>query len=336
MAQIALGIGTSHGPQLSTPPQEWGQRARADHRNTALAFRGGDYSFSELSQLRNAAFAGECEPALQAERHRRSRAAIDELGRIVADRGVDVLVVVSSDHKETFGDELLPQFAVYWGETMRHEPFTQEHLDAMPPGLAIAEVANVPAQSTTRPCHSELALHLIREVSEAGFDPGASRELPAGRYGHHGIPHGWGFVLQQLLGGQASIPVVPVFVNTFWEPNQPSARRCYDFGAALGAAIGSFGQDIRVGLVASGGLSHFVIDEDLDRGLLKALAEKDGDFMAGLPASLLRSGTSELRNWIVVGGATARTPLSAQVIDYLPCYRTEAGTGCSMAFMAWR
>ena len=117
MAQIALGIGTSHAPQLSTPPQEWGQRARADHRNPALAFRGGDYSFAELSELRNAAFAGECEPALQADRHRRSRAAIDELGRIVGDAGLDVLVVVSSDHKETFGDELLPQFAVYWGET---------------------------------------------------------------------------------------------------------------------------------------------------------------------------------------------------------------------------
>ena len=41
MAQIALGIGTSHGPQLSTPPGEWGQRATADHRNPALAFRGG-------------------------------------------------------------------------------------------------------------------------------------------------------------------------------------------------------------------------------------------------------------------------------------------------------
>jgi hypothetical protein len=336
MAQIALGIGTSHAPQLSTPPEEWGQRARADHRNTALAFRGGDYSFSELSGLRSAAFAGECEPALQAERHRRSRAAIDELGRIVRDSGVDVLVVVSSDHKETFDDELLPQFAVYWGETMRHEPFTQEHLDAMPPGLAIAEVANVPAEGTTRPCHSELALHLIREVSAAGFDPGASRELPAGRYGHHGIPHGWGFVLQQLLGGQVTIPVVPVFVNTFWEPNPPGARRCYDFGVALGAAIRSFRRDIRVGLVASGGLSHFVIDEELDRGFLKALVEKDGDFLAGLPASLLRSGTSELRNWIVVGGAAAQTPLSAEVIDYLPCYRSEAGTGCGMAFAAWR
>jgi hypothetical protein len=32
----------------------------------------------------------------------------------------------------------------------------------------------------------------------------------------------------------------------------------------------------------------------------------------------------------------AGTPLAAQVIDYLPCYRSEAGTGCAMAFMAWR
>jgi hypothetical protein len=336
MARIGLGIGSSHAPQLSTPPEEWGQRARADHRNPALAFRGGDYSFAELTELRNAAFAGECDLELQRERHTRSRAAIDELGRIVRESGVDVLVVVSSDHKETFTDELLPQFAVYWGETVQHEPFTQADLDAMPPGLAIAEVANVPAVSTTRQCHSELALHLIRSVSDAGFDPGASRELPAGKYGDHGIPHGWGFVFQQILGGHSGIPVVPVFVNTFWEPNPPSARRCYEFGVALGEAIASFPQDISVGVVASGGLSHFVIDEELDRGLLKALVDKDREFMTGLSADLLRSGTSEMRNWIVVGGATAATPLTAQVVDYLPCYRSEAGTGCGMGFVAWR
>jgi 3-O-methylgallate 3,4-dioxygenase len=335
MAQIALGIGTSHAPQLSTPPEEWGQRARADQQNPALAFQSRDYSFDKLKLLRKAGLAGECDLELQRERHRRSRAAIGELGRLVRDSGVDALVIVSSDHKETFGDDLLPQFAVYWGDTVRHEPFTREQLDAMPPGLAIAEVANVPAESTTRPCHSELALHLIRAVSDAGFDPGASRELPAGRYGHHGIPHGWGFVLQQLLGGLSQIPVVPVFVNTFWEPNPPGARRCYDFGVAVGAALRSFPQDIRVGLVASGGLSHFVIDEELDRDFLKALAGSDGDFMAALPASLLRSGTSELRNWIVVGGATAGTRLTARVVDYLPCYRSDAGTGCGMAFVAW-
>jgi 3-O-methylgallate 3,4-dioxygenase len=338
MAHIGLGIGTSHAPQLSTPAEEWGQRARADHRNPALAYRGGDHSFEELSRLRGAAFAEECDPDLQRERHARSRAAIDELGRIVRDSGVDVLVVVSSDHKETFTDELLPQFAIYWGETVQHEPFTQEALDAMPPGLAIAEVANVPAESTTRRCHKELALHLIRETSTAGFDPGASGRLPAGKYGDHGIPHGWGFVLQQVLGGGAAgdIPIVPVFVNTFWEPNPPSPRRCHDFGTALGAAIRSFPDDVSVGVVASGGLSHFVIDEELDRRFLAALTEGDGEFLRSLPADLLRSGTSEMRNWIVAGAAVADTPLRARVVDYVPCYRSEAGTGCGMGFVAWQ
>ena len=336
MAEIALGIGTSHGPQLSTPAEEWGQRAAADRRNQALSFRGGDYSFDELSKLRDAAFASECDLDVQRERHARSRAAIGEVGRIIRAANVDVLVIVSSDHKELYGDELLPQFAVYWGDTMRHEPYTQAQLASMPPGLAVAEVANQPERPEVRQGHAELGLHLIHEVSRAGFDPGAAKVLPAGRWENHGIPHGWGFILQQVLGGRDLIPIVPVFVNTFYPPNQPSASRCYDFGVALGAAIKSFPQDLRVGVVASGGLSHFVIDEDLDRGLLQALTGKDKEFMVSLKDDELRSGTSELRNWVAVGGAMAGTPLTAQVIDYLPCYRSEAGTGCAMAFMAWR
>jgi 3-O-methylgallate 3,4-dioxygenase len=336
MAQIALGIGTSHGPQLSTPPEEWGQRAAADRRNPALAFRGADYSFDELRQLRGAAFAAECELDVQRERHARARAAIDEVGRVIRAAEIDVLVVVSSDHKELYGDELLPQFAVYWGDTMRHEPYTAEQLATMPPGLAIAEVANQPARPEVRQGHSALGLHLIHEVSRAGFDPGAAKVLPPGVWGNHGIPHGWGFILQQVLGGHDLIPVVPVLVNTFWQPNPPTARRCYDFGVALGAAITSFPEDLRVGVVGSGGLSHFVIDEELDRGFIKALIDQDREFMVGLKDADLRAGTSELRNWVVVGGATADTPLNAQVIDYLPCYRSEAGTGCAMAFMAWQ
>jgi 3-O-methylgallate 3,4-dioxygenase len=335
MAQIALGIGTSHGPQLSTPPQEWGQRADADRRNPALAFRGGDYSFDELNVLRGAAFAAETGRDVMRARHARSRAAIDEVGRIIRAAEVDVLVIVSSDHKEIYGDELLPQFAVYWGETMQHEPYTEAQLASMPPGLAVAEVANQPAQSEVRQGHAALGLHLIHSVSRAGFDPGAAKELPAGRWQNHSIPHGWGFILQQVLGGQDLIPIVPVFVNTFWEPNPPTASRCYDFGVALGAAIASFPEDLRVGVVASGGLSHFVIDEELDRGFLQALIAKDKEFMVALKDDELRSGTSELRNWVTVGGALADTDLSARVIDYVPCYRSEAGTGCAMAFMAW-
>jgi len=336
MAQIALGIGTSHGPQLSTQPEEWGQRASADRRNSELAFRGADYTFDELRQLRGAAFAAECELDVQRERHARSRAAIDELGRIIRAADIDVLVIISSDHKEIYGDELLPQFAIYWGETMQHEPYTAEQLAGMPPGLAVAEVANQPAQSEVRQGHAALGLHLIREVSKAGFDPGAAKVLPPGRWENHSIPHGWGFILQQVLGGHDLIPIVPVFVNTFWQPNPPSASRCYDFGVALGAAISSFPEDLRVGVVASGGLSHFVIDEDLDRGFLQALIAKDKQFMVSLKDDELRSGTSELRNWVAVGGAVDGTDLTARVVDYLPCYRSEAGTGCAMAFMAWQ
>jgi OH-DDVA oxygenase len=320
---------------LNTPPDEWGQRARADRGNTALAFRGADYTFDELVAARAPGFAAESTAQAWHRRHAACRTAIAELGDAVFKADLDALVVISSDHKETFDDGLLPQFAIYWGDTMQHEPFTQADLDAMPPGLAIAEVANVPERSTTRTCHPELALHLIRSTSRAGFDPGASRELPAGRYGDHGIPHGWGFVYQQILGGSGEIPFVPVFVNTFWEPNPPSPARCFDFGVALGEAIRGFDQDLRVGVVASGGLSHFVVDEELDRAFLRALAEGDAAYLRGLPADLLRSGTSEMRNWITVAGAVQGSGLTARLVDYQPCYRSEAGTGCAMAFVVW-
>jgi 3-O-methylgallate 3,4-dioxygenase len=50
----------------------------------------------------------------------------------------------------------------------------------------------------------------------------------------------------------------------------------------------------------------------------------------------LRSGASEVRNWVTVGGALSGTDLTARVVDYLPGYRSEAGTGCAVAFMAWQ
>lgn len=336
MAELVLGVGTSHGPLLNTPPEDWGQRATADRANKALVYRGEQYAYDELLALRAPGFAAECELDVRRRHHAACRADIEELGRRIKAAELDVLVVVSSDHKEVFGDELLPQFAFYWGDTMRHEPFTQEQLDRMKPGLAVAEVANVPRESTVRAGDSVLARHLIERTSDAGFDPAASRELPPGEWGNSGIPHGWGFVFEQVLGGGEAPPTVPVFVNTFWEPNPPSAWRCFDFGVALGEAIRSFPGDLRVGIVASGGLSHFVIDEELDRAFLAALIDRDTNYLRSLPDAVLRSGTSEMRNWIVVAGALHASALTAELVGYEPCYRAEAGTGCAMAFMTWQ
>jgi len=335
MAQIAMGIGTSHGPLLNTPPAEWEQRAAADRRNKELIYRGDSYDFDGLRAARGRDFSAECALEVRQARHAACRAAIAELGRRVKAAALDVLVVVSSDHKEIFDDELMPQFAFYWGDSVAHEPYTKEQLDAMPPGLAIAEVANQPDVATVRACHPALARHLLKETSNAGFDPGASLRLPAGRFENSSIPHGWGFIYQQILGGDYEIPVVPVFVNTFWEPNPPSAARCHDFGAALGAAIESFPEDLRVGVVASGGLSHFVVDEELDRRFLDALLGGDRSFLASLSDDVLRSGTSELRSWIVAGTAARLAGLAGELVDYQPCYRSEAGTGNAMGFVTW-
>ncbi|WP_119696288.1 hypothetical protein [Microbacterium halotolerans] len=336
MASLTMAFATSHAPQLGTPPENWDGRAAADKKNQSLAFRGETHPYDELNKLRRSAFGGELAVDIYREKHDRCRAAIDRLEDFVRSSEVDVLVIVSSDHKETFNDEELAPFVIYWGDRVQHEPLTQDDLDAMAPGLAIAEVKNVPAVSSTRQCHSDLALHLIASVQSSGFDPAASQVLPAGKFGDHGIPHGWGFIMQQVLKGDVPVPIVPIFVNTFWHPNPPSAARSYDFGLALAEAIASYPEDIKVGVVGSGGLSHFVIDEDLDRTVLDAFAQAESAPLRELPDDVLVAGSSEIRNWIVAGAAANASGLRAEVVDYVPAYRTEAGTGCGMGFMTWK
>lgn len=45
MAKIVLGMGSSHGPMLSTPPEEWGQRVVADKRNKEHHYKGRTWTF---------------------------------------------------------------------------------------------------------------------------------------------------------------------------------------------------------------------------------------------------------------------------------------------------
>ena len=86
----------------------------------------------------------------------------------------------------------------------------------------------------------------------------------------------------------------------------------------------------------SGGLSHFVIDEDFDDEVLSAMKSHDTARLAAIPAHFFRSGTSETKNWIAGVGALAETNLQMNLIDYVPCYRSKAGTGNAMAFATWQ
>jgi hypothetical protein len=127
---------------------------------------------------------------------------------------------------------------------------------------------------------------------------------------------------------------LPVLINTYYAPNQPSPRRCYLLGRALRRAIETFPEDITVAVVASGGLSHFVVDEELDTRVLDGLKNRDFESLATIPRRFMRSGTSESLNWIAAGGALEG--LAMELVDYVPAYRSTAGTGVGMAFAVWR
>jgi aromatic ring-opening dioxygenase catalytic subunit (LigB family) len=130
-----------------------------------------------------------------------------------------------------------------------------------------------------------------------------------------------------------TIPMVPVLINTYYPPNQPTPARCYDLGRSLAAAVDSMPEDLRVAVVASGGLSHFVVNDVLDRQILQAMRTHDEDTLRSLPIAQLDSGTSEVRNWIAAAGAGRH--LKHQWSTYIPAWRSPAGTGVGLAFGLW-
>jgi len=129
---------------------------------------------------------------------------------------------------------------------------------------------------------------------------------------------------------------VPVNVNTGYPPNQPGPKRCYAFGKALRNAVESWDPGKRVAIMASGGLSHVIIDEKLDHMVIDALMENTPEELCSLPIDRLNraAGTMEIRNWVVLGAAM--DGLSMTVESYEPCYRSPAGTGVGMGFAYWR
>ena len=335
MAKVVLGLGTSHGPMLSVPPESWPNRVPADRAET-LFFKGKSYSFAELVELRKPeTLAGQITPAVFSERHRRCKDSIGALGDIYASTAADIGVVVGNDQMEVFSREHVPAFGVFWGPYVEGHPRSDEFLAAMPPGVAEAELDRTPKVYTKWPCLPDLGGHIIERLMADGFDVAQLTRLPRGEAGSNAAPHAYSFIYRRVMRDHV-VPHVPIFQNTFYPPNQPSAQRCFNFGRALGRALASWPGDRTIVVFASGGLSHFVIDEELDRAAIDGLLKNDESVLTGIGEEMFQSGTSEMKNWITVAGTMAEAGLSFNLIDYVPCYRSEAGTGNAMAFGYWR
>jgi hypothetical protein len=336
VAELVLGIGTSHGSMLSTPPQEWDGRAAADRRNKSLALRGNTYSFDQLYALRQAEdfAARNTAPARQAH-YDRCQKQLDALGDILTATKPDIMVVIGDDQHEWFTEELQPTFGIFCGEqVINFAPTAEEIEQHTREGRGASISGNHPPVDQPYPVAQGLAEHMIAQAMRDGFDVAAIMAQPKNAHETKNLGHAYGFIYRRLLKDRP-LPLVPVLVNTFYPPNQPSPQRCFDFGRAVGRAIAGWPSDARVAVVGSGGLSHFVIDEAFDHRILGAFQRDDVDAITGEDDALFRSGTSETKNWIVARGALAATGFTMKLLDYVPCYRSEAGTGNAMAFATW-
>jgi hypothetical protein len=336
VAKIVLGIGTSHAPQLITTVEEWQLRVEADRRFANHYFRCKPYSFDELVSLRaGEGFQQYLTSEQQQARHARNDAALDALGDLFAQAKIDLAVVVGNDQNECFSTENVAAFCVHRGETFENIPKTPEQIAKLPPGIAPTALGYCPPAKAVYRGVPDLAEHLIESLIASGFDVGQTTQLPVGPQGTNSIQHAFGFVFRRIMHDQV-VPTVPVFVNTHYAPNRPRPERCLAFGKALAQAISSWPGDARIALVASGGLTHYVIDEEFDRRVLAAMLDKDTNALAGIDEGWLQSGgTAELKNWLPVTAAMNAAGLSMNLVDYVPCYRSEAGTGTAMAFASW-
>ncbi|MSP00107.1 MAG: protocatechuate 3,4-dioxygenase [Acetobacteraceae bacterium] len=327
MASLVAGFGSSHSPMLAAQAEDWigGAFLNRDRARQFVDFDGVACRYDDLLERAPEDAAARIAPDLLRRRHAEITASIARLRGDIAAAELDALIVIGDDQEEMFDHANMPAIGVYYGETI---------------GNAKAGPAEAPLDRARMrfqeggadkdyPCHGPLARHLIDSLQHDEFDLSAMARTGPGKFEGHAIS----FVHRFLMGARP-VPVVPVFLNAYYPPNQPGPGRCFALGEALTRAIHSFEGDGRIGVLASGGLSHFVVDEDFDHAVIDALKRHDANFFRTAPLYKLQSGSSEIRNWICLAGAVGG--LDLDWVSYTPGYRTPALTGTGLCFASFR
>jgi aromatic ring-opening dioxygenase catalytic subunit (LigB family) len=219
-------------------------------------------------------------------------AAMRELGKALDETKPDVVIVIGSDHLETFFLSAVPTFAIIAGKTCQ---------------------ASFAGRDYELPTHP-LAEELLDKLVDAGFDMTYSQDAVMG--------HSFAAVYEWVIEGR-SIPVVPVFVNTYLPP-LPKARRCEALGKAIREIVEKGPE--RVAIVASGGMSHYpgtwkypqpAYDFDwwaiaqMERGNPGALLDLTNE-------QLDEVGNTEMLPWMILFGAIGNQP--GELLTYQPTW----------------
>src|SRR5690242_550816 len=143
MAQLVIGIGTSHTPMLISDSALWARRARDDMRAQNLYDTEGRLcSYAKLSEQVKDRYA---EEATLENFSRKAAAAQNALNRLAAELDAanpDVVIVVGDDQLELFSLANIPAFSIFYGdkiithriEAEEYPGMDQEFLSAMQKG----------------------------------------------------------------------------------------------------------------------------------------------------------------------------------------------------------
>ena len=318
MAEIVIGIGTSHSPQLSIRAKDWGHLLKKDETDPRL-------DYPDLVKRAKPGLAAELTPEKFRERDEACLKGIKNLGDALQKANADVVVVFGDDQHEQFHDENMPTFAIYHGKSL---PVVRDN-KIRSSGWKDAERQGWAETASEYETAPDLANHLIRSLVNAEFDIARCNKLRE----EVGVGHAFSFLYRKILPG-SKLPMVPVMVNTYYPPNQPTPKRCYSFGQAVRKGIESWDSNTRVAIMASGGLSHVVIDEEIDAMTIDGLKNKKPETLFRLPRERLWGGTSEILNWVALAGAMEDREL--KYFEYVTTYRSPAATGCGMGFAYWQ
>jgi hypothetical protein len=329
MAQIAYALAASHSPMLTLEGKRWSERAEDDRRNPSLNTSDGRFlSYDELARENGAPYGDLATEIRFLEIEAASQRTLDRIADELEAAAPDVMVIVGDDQQELFSQANMPAISIFYGEKIVMHPF--EITERSPSWLGAVTKGYAMDAPHSFAGHPPLALDLVRGLIERDIDIGVSAQVddPA----KAGFGHAYGFLIERLFKGR-TIPVVPVLLNTYYPPNQLTARRCHDIGRAMRAAIEASALPLKVAVAASGGLSHFIVDDVLDRRVLDALRVHDVATLRSVPQGALNSGSSEIRNWIMVAGMVEG--LRNTWSEYFPARRTPAGTGTGIGFASW-
>lgn len=329
MSRIVLGLGASHSPLLTFGVDTWIERAEDDMRRPLNLSDGRYLSYAELIAERGEPYSADATRDNLLVQERRCQDALDRMADALEEAAPDALIVIGDDQAELFSLASMPAISIFYGDEIVMHPWGEdaEHM----PNWKASAAAGYGMDAANRFAGApDLALAAIEGLIEREVDIGAASEVLDPRVA--GFGHAYGFIATRLFRGR-EIPMLPVLLNTYFRPNVPTAARAYDIGVKLAEAVFD-SNDLKLGVVASGGLSHFITDAELDLGVLHAMRDKDVAYLRSVPRAALQAGSSEILNWIMAAGALRDLPMAWH--DYVPVYRTPGGSGIGMGFAIWR